>query len=136
MSSRREIIEEARARAGGRCEYCLMHESLQGATFHLEHIVPSSRTGTFSLENIAWACPSCNLHKSDRVEGLDPDSGMTVSLFHPRLHRWLDHFEIDRYSMKGKTPTGRATILILDLNHVARIRIRQAEEVFGLFPPS
>lgn len=59
-----------------------------------------------------------------------------VSLFHPCLHRWLDHFEIDGYSIKGKTPIGRATILLLDLNQPARVRIRQAEEVFGLFPPS
>ena len=32
-------------RADQRCEYCRMHQSLQGATFHVEHIVPSSRGG-------------------------------------------------------------------------------------------
>jgi len=135
MSSRREIADKARARAAGRCEYCQMHESLQGATFHLEHIIPSSRGGLFTLDNIAWACPTCNLRKSDRVEGLDPESGTMASLFHPCSHRWLDHFEIDGYSIKGKTPTGRATVVLLDLNDAARIRIRQAEDVFGLFPP-
>jgi hypothetical protein len=31
--------------------------------------------------------------------------------------------------------TGRATIAALDLNHERRIRIRQAEQMFGLFPP-
>ena len=35
-----ELSREVRARADGRCQYCLMHESLQGATFHVEHIIP------------------------------------------------------------------------------------------------
>jgi HNH endonuclease len=135
MSSRREIADKVRARAAGRCEYCMMHESLQGATFHLEHIIPSSRGGLFNLDNIAWACPTCNLRKSNRVQGLDSESRTMVSLFDPCLQRWWDHFEIDGYYIKGKTPIGRATILLLDLNQAARIRIRQAEEVFGMFPP-
>ena len=136
MRSKPEIIRRVRARARKRCEYCLMHESLQGATFHLEHIVPSSHGGTSSPDNLGWACPTCNLRKSDRVEGIDPESGMMVNLFHPRLDHWSDHFEIDGHSIKGKTPGGRATVLLLDLNQPARVHIRQAEELFGLFPPS
>ncbi len=27
------------ARAGQRCEYCRMHQELQGAVFHVEHLV-------------------------------------------------------------------------------------------------
>jgi len=30
---------------------------------------------------------------------------------------------------------GRATLLALNLNHPRRVLIRQAEELFGLFPP-
>lgn len=51
-----------------RCEYCQMHQSLQGATFHLEHAVPRSAGGTDELDNLALACPSCNLHKADRTK--------------------------------------------------------------------
>jgi 5-methylcytosine-specific restriction endonuclease McrA len=47
-----------------------MHQSLQGATFHIEHVIPRVRGGTSELENLALACPSCNLHKADRV-GVD-----------------------------------------------------------------
>jgi len=32
------------------------------------------------------------------------------------------------------TPTGRATVALLYLNHPRRLLIRQAEELFGLFP--
>jgi HNH endonuclease len=136
MKSKREIVEKVRARAGKRCEYCFMHEWLQGASFHLEHILPESRGGKSRLGNLAWACPACNLHKSDRVEVKDPVSGVTVNLFNPRQDEWSDHFEIEGYSIKGKTPLGRATLAALDLNHATRIRVRQAEEIFGLFPPS
>src|SRR4051794_3289225 len=87
-----EVVRDVRERAGHRCEYCLMHDSLQGATFHVEHVVPRSRGGTSELENLAWACPSCNLHKSDRTAVVDPETAASVRLFHPRTDRWGDHF--------------------------------------------
>ena len=50
-----------------------MHQSLQGATFHVEHITPRSTRGRQrDLANPAWCCPACNLHKSDRIECLIP----------------------------------------------------------------
>jgi hypothetical protein len=33
-------------RAGDRCEYCLMHQALQGGPFHLEHIIPRAVLAT------------------------------------------------------------------------------------------
>jgi HNH endonuclease len=135
MTSRGQMEREVSQRANGRCEYCQMHQSLQGATFHLEHIVPKSHGGTTQLDNLAWACPACNLRKSDRMDALDPDSGLSVSLFHPRAHSWHEHFAWDDYQIIGLTGTGRVTIAALDLNHDRRIKIRQAEQMFGLFPP-
>jgi hypothetical protein len=112
-----------------------MSQALQGATFHIEHIVPSSRGGITELANLAWACPSCNLHKSDRVEALDPETGSIVRLFHPRRDNWQDHFRWEGHEIMGRTAIGRAAVLVLDLNHPRRILIRKAEELFGLFPP-
>ena len=130
-----EKVRLVEARAGGRCEYCRMHQDLQGATFHVEHILPVSRGGSSELDNLAWCCPGCNLTKSDRVEVADPDSGAIVPLFHPRRDEWRIHFDWAGYRLVGKTPVGRATVAALDLNHARRVRIRQAEEHFGLFPP-
>ena len=90
-------------RAGGRCEYCQMHQSLQGATFHVEHIVPRCRGGSSDFDNLAWACPSCNLHKSDRVSAVAPGTDQEVSLFHPRVDRWHDHFCWEGYRVVGRT---------------------------------
>lgn len=112
-----------------------MHQSLQGATFHLEHITPQSRGGESTLENLAWACPGCNLHKSDRTQVPDPATNELVALFNPREHRWSDHFRWDECRITPLTVIGRATVAALDLNHPRRIRIRQAEQLFGLFPP-
>jgi len=111
-----------------------MDQSLQGTTFHVEHITPTSRGGLTILENLAWSCPGCNLRKSDHLEAIDPESGLSVPLFHPRLHSWAEHFRWHGYTLRGTSPTGRATIEALELNHPRRIRIRQAEEMFGLFP--
>jgi hypothetical protein len=112
-----------------------MHQSLQGATFHVEHVIPQSRGGHSQLDNLAWACPSCNLHKASRVEALDPETGNQVPLFHPRADNWEIHFRWDCYDLVGQTPVGRATVAALRLNHLRRIQIRQVEELFALFPP-
>lgn len=112
-----------------------MHESLQGATFHVEHVDPRARGGTSVLDNLAWACPGCNLHKSDRVEFPDPATGTPVPLFHPRADRWTDHFRWEGYVIVPLTDVGRATVEALDLNHPRRLRIRNAERLFSLFPP-
>jgi hypothetical protein len=112
-----------------------MHQSLQGARFHLEHVIPISRDGATQLENLAWACPGCNLRKSNRIEAIDPESGKPTPLFNPRTNAWGEHFHWDEYQVAGVTAIGRATIAAFDLNHARRIRIRQAEQLFGLFPP-
>jgi hypothetical protein len=113
-----------------------MHQSLQGARFHLEHVIPVSRNGETVLSNLAWACPGCNLSKSHRIEGVDPNTGRAVPLFHPRDNSWREHFGWDGYELVGLTPMGRATVAALDLNHARRVRIRQAEQMFRLFPPA
>lgn len=122
-------------RAGNRCEYCRMHQSLQGATFHIEHIVPISRGGLSKLENLAWACPGCNLRKANRLEFADSQSGRSAPLFHPRSDSWEKHFRWEGTTLVGLTSVGRATISALDLNHSRRLAIRSAEAAFGLFPP-
>jgi hypothetical protein len=129
-----EIVRIVEERAAGRCEYCRMHQDLQGATFHVEHVHPTSKGGSSDPDNLAWACPGCNLAKSDRIEVPDPDTGAHVSLFHPRRDEWSAHFRWEDHRLIGRTPIGRATVLALDLNHARRIRIRRAEEFFGWFP--
>jgi hypothetical protein len=109
-----------------------MHQELQGATFHIEHVIPLAKGGGDEFSNLALACPSCNLHKADRVSAVDPVSGLEVPLFYPARQSWSDHFRFDGFRIKGLTPTGRATVSTLDFNHARRIRIRAAEQIIGL----
>ena len=135
MSVGRAIDRHVRERAGERCEYCRMHQSLQGATFHVEHVIPVSSGGSDELTNLVLACPSCNLHKSDRIDALDPIIGDRVALFHPLADSWSEHFAIRDYEIVGPPTVGRATVEALRFNDVRRIKVRQAEELFDLFPP-
>ena len=135
MTTRSDNELHFRTRAGNRCEYCQMHQALQGATFHVEHIVPRSRGGSSPLENLAWSCPGCKLHKAGRVEFSDPESGDIVALFNPRRDYWDDHFEWIGFELVARSPVGRATCEALNLNQERRILIRRAEAFFGLFPP-
>lgn len=136
MSVVPSIAAQVIFRAGSRCEYCGMSQSLQGATFHIEHITPITCGGSSDLGNLALACPSCNLQKSDRSHVFDSLSGGQVLLFHPRNDVWEIHFEWQDTELVGLTAVGRATIHALDLNHPRRRRVREAEKLFGLFPPS
>jgi hypothetical protein len=136
MTHEPSLDQQIRDRAGDRCEYCRMHQSLQGATFHIEHIIPRSRGGLTLLDNLALACPSCNLAKSDRIDAVDADSGQPVSLFDPRQHSWSEHFRFRGTTIEPLTAIGRATVGVLDLNHPRREQIREAESRFGLFPPT
>jgi hypothetical protein len=112
-----------------------MHQSLQGASFHLEHILPESRGGRSELQNLAWACPGCNLHKSDNIDAIDPLDGKRAPLFNPATQLWNDHFHWQGYEVHGLTPAGRATVAALHMNHARRTLIRKVEGAFGLFPP-
>jgi len=86
------------------------------------------------LENLALACPGCNLHKADKITAPDPLTGERVALFHPLQQRWPEHFRFKSREMEGLTAIGRATVVPLDLNHLRRQQIRQVEEAFGLYP--
>jgi HNH endonuclease len=112
-----------------------MHQSLQGATFHVEHVIPLCKHGLSEPANLVLACPGCNLRKSARIMVKDPLTGEEVRLFHPIQQRWSEHFRFDGIRIEGVTPVGRATVDALDLNHVRRQRIRAVEEAFGLHPP-
>jgi hypothetical protein len=88
------------------------------------------------LENLALACPGCNLHKASRITAIDPVTGEEVRLFHPIRQLWSEHFWFKGYQIEGLTAVGRATVDALDLNRPRRQRIREVEEAFGLHPPS
>lgn len=116
-----------RERAEYRCEYCqLPQDDSPLAALHIEHIVPRKHGGLDAHENLALACIDCNLHKGPNLTGIDPVSAEITPLFHPRTHRWEEHFEWEGIHVNGKTAIGRTTIRVLDMNAEDRLMLRSS----------
>lgn len=75
--SRRVVL----ARDGHSCQYC-------GSTRHLtlDHVIPRSRGGSTSWDNVVTSCSHCNTHKGDRLLA---EIGMILRA-RPRLPRPTD----------------------------------------------
>lgn len=111
------LRDAVRTRDQHRCTYCGVLQAGQAALFHIDHVIPRSKGGATSLDNLALQCPHCILRKSDKIDWSDPQSGQRVRLFHPLVDRWVDHFALSEDGMlAGKTEIGRATIEALSMN--------------------
>ncbi len=96
------------------------------AALHVEHIIPKIHGGTDDLDNLALACIDCNLHKGPNLTGIDPQTRRVTELFHPRRHRWEDHFATKGLYMVGKTAIGRTTIRVLNMNSEDQLTLRSS----------
>ena len=115
------------SRANKRCEYCQYPQEFSDSVLEIEHIVPRSADGPTELKNLALACSHCNRHKAARQKGTDPQMGMDVRLFNPRIDSWTVHFRLNRETgeIEGQTPVGRTTVEILQMNAEQPILTRQ-----------
>ncbi len=133
----KELRERVAAQARRRCGYCLTSEAVVGAPMEIDHIIPESLGGPTEENNLWLACSLCNDHKGDRIAALDPHAGEIVRLFDPRHQVWSEHFawtpKGDR--IVGLTPTGRATVVALNLNRPSLVKARQAWISVGWHPP-
>lgn len=86
-----------------RCCYCLTQVEVIGDALEIDHIVPLYAGGKTEESNLCLACSSCNQAKGIQTEAMDPVTGKTVSLFHPRTQNWSDHFQ---WSQDGVTIIG------------------------------
>lgn len=126
-----------RQRAMGFCEYCICPASFTSAPFHCEHILPVSAGGETTLDNLAWACPSCNQNKHTKTHALDSRTRHIVSLFNPRRQSWNQHFRWSESLLYivGRTPVGRATVEALKMNRQELINLRRLLSSVGEHPP-
>lgn len=123
-----------RTRAKNRCEYCRLaqhHEPY--APFHVEHAIAKQHGGRDDDANLCLACTSCNLHKGPNIAGIDPVTRQLVRIYHPRKDDWHDHFAWRGALLVGKTPVGRATIVVLGINLRENVEHREALIAEGVF---
>ena len=60
--------------------------------------------------------------KGPNLTAIDPAGREIVILFNPRGDSWFDHFPYQDAYVMGMTPTGRATISLLEMNDPERRR--------------
>lgn len=134
IQQKRKIIE----RASNCCEYCWSQARYATQSFSTDHIIPLSKGGKNTLDNIAFACQGCNNYKYDKIEATDPVSKESVPIYNPRRQRWVEHFGWnDNFTLIiGVTPTGRATVEALKLNRECLVNLRRVLYEFGEHPPA
>jgi HNH endonuclease len=125
-------------RAQGCCEYCWSQLKFSPDPFSIEHIIPLSKGGTYDLDNLALSCQGCNNRKYNHIEAYDPIDGKLASLYHPRQQSRSDHFvwSDDFAEMIGISPSGRATIVRLQLNREGVVNLRRVLRASDLHPPA
>ncbi len=103
----------------------------------IEHIIPLVAGGASVADNLCVSCYRCNEFKGPRQQAADPRDDQLAFLFHPRQQRWGDHFAWadDGVTLRGLTPTGHATIALLQLNSDWLVQARRIWMLFGLQPP-
>ncbi|MCE7980183.1 MAG: HNH endonuclease [Caldilinea sp. CFX5] len=130
----RRLLEEA---DDGQCVYCQTRVENTGQALTTDHIRPVASGGETAFSNLCRACRSCNEAKGDQTHGIDPLTGETVALYHPRQQQWGDHFAWDQTGTRifGLTSIGRATIIALDMNNALILFARRRWVNAGWHPP-
>lgn len=115
-----------RRRARDVCEYCrIPQEATPLIPFHVEHTIAKQHGGGDDPDGLALACDRCNVFKGPNLTSIDPNTSEIVPLFNPRQDVWKDHFRFRGGKILGITPTGRATVRLLNMNHPRRLELRQ-----------
>ncbi|MBI1224423.1 MAG: HNH endonuclease [Bacteroidetes bacterium] len=121
LTLRRLVVQ----RAGSRCEYCRMHEDDSFLPFEIDHIISVKHGGGNEPENLAYACPHCNQHKSSDMVTFLKSYKDIATIFNPREDEWNLHFGLDDGEIIAKTRIAEATIKLLKLNAPDRIILRR-----------
>ena len=130
----RQLRDQVWKRARSCCEYCHMPQEFEDAKHQFDHIIAEQHHGPTAAENLALACFPCNNHKGPNIAGYDLVTRQTISLFNPRTQSWSDHFEWQGTTLVGRTPIGRVTVDVLDINAPHRLAHREALMDEGVYP--
>jgi hypothetical protein len=131
------VRHQVEAEAQYRCGYCLTSQRFTAKKLHLEHIIPIAAGGGSEAENLWLACDLCNSYKGYRTHATDPLTEQTTPLFNPRNQKWTEHFawNDDGTHILGLTAIGRATVVVLRLNHSFQVEARRWWVQAGWHPP-
>ncbi len=124
------IRRRVRERAGGRCEYCLVHEDDTFFPYEPDHVIAQKHGGATAEDNLAWTCSLCNRYKGTDLTSLDPLTSRLVRLYDPRRQMWRRHFRLMGAYIEPLTAGARATERLLHLND--RHRLEERAELISI----
>jgi 5-methylcytosine-specific restriction endonuclease McrA len=106
---RSRVVELDRSR----CAYCMTSMRVVGPLLEIDHIVPRAKGGATEEANLS------------------------VRLYHPRQDSWAAHFAWTEHgtTVRGTTPSGRATVAALQMNHQDIVAARRLWVAVGWHPP-
>jgi HNH endonuclease len=122
------------ARAGRRCEDCLIHEDDTYFGCEVDHVVSEKHGGPTVVENLAYACLACNRNKGSDLGSILVPSGDLIRFFNPRIDAWRDHFSPEGAIIKPLTAIGQVTERIFRFNAIERLMEREALRAIGRYP--
>ena len=108
-----------RDRAAGRCEYCRLPQAASGVPFEIDHIIARKHRGRTTAGNLALSCSH--------------STGKLTRLYHPRRHKRSAHFRYDGGFLMGRSPIGRTTQQVLEVNLPNLVALRNLLMQSGLF---
>jgi hypothetical protein len=111
-----------------------MPQSASAYEHEPDHIIPIQHGGETTSDNLALACLRCNRRKGPNVGSFDPETGILVALYNPRVQKWIDHFHLNEAEIQPLTPEARVTVRILQLNDEQRLEERKALLDLRLYP--
>ena len=129
-----EMRRRVAIRAGGICEYCLIHEDDTFIGCQVEHIISEKHGGTTTEDNLAYACAFCNRFKGSDLGSVLPATGQLTRFFHPRTDDWSSHFKLEGVHITPLTDIGEVTVRILAMNHPDRVLEREELVRVNRFP--
>ena len=132
-----EVRARVRAQAGDRYGYCRSPQRYVLGQLEIDHIIPTAAGGSDDEDNLWLACRLCNGFKGAQAYAYDPVTGRRIRLFNPRHQHWSRHFQwsTEGTQVQGRTATGRATLIVLQLNNVIAVMVRQTWVSAGWHPP-
>jgi len=127
------LVRKVWQRAGNCCEYCRMPQDYDDSPFEIDHIIARKHSGPSVAGNLALSCLHCNSFKGSDIAGRDPRTRKLTPLFNPRRNKWQRHFRWQGAYLVGRTPIGRVTVTVLNINDPFRVELREGLIEEGLF---
>ena len=118
-----KLRETIRALYSFRCGYCGVTEIESGGRLEIDHFRPRSHGGEDILDNIVYACVTCNRFKGDYWPA--PEAGPDLMLLHPQQNSLSAHIELlSDGRLIGLTKRGWFHIQRLRLNRAPLVELR------------